>query len=353
MTMKTLSIGFLLGLALLGLANAQPTNPPPLPDYATLGETSLSSLHGVNLGNMLEAPTEGAWGVSVHEKYFSIIKQAGFKIIRVPIRWAAHVEEDKNPVIDSAFFSRIDWVVAQAERNGLVAILDYHNDDELMKNPDLVTSDPESPANRFIHLWKQIAIHYKDAPPSIFFELLNEPNGKMDAPHWNTLLAKTLAVVRATNPTRTIVIGPAHWNNYRDLPKLVLPDHDPNLLVTIHYYEPMSFTHQGASWIDGSAKWLGNKWGTDAEKQTVTHDFDQAAAWGQAHHRPIYLGEFGAFSRGDMDSRARWISFVARTAEAHGFPWTYWEFCSGFGAYDPKAQAWREPLLKALLPKAP
>ena len=26
------------------------------------------------------------------------------------------------------------------------------------------------------------------------------------------------------------------------------------------------------------------------------------------------------------------------------------EFCSGFGAYDPKAEAWREPLKSALLP---
>jgi endoglucanase len=342
--MKALLASFLLVCALLGLAAAQPTNLPPLPEYATLGETSLASLHGVNLGNMLEAPKEGAWGVSVHEEYFPIIRQAGFSIIRVPIRWAAHVGPAPGYTIAPTFFSRIDWVVAQAEKNGLLAILDYHNDDALMK-------DPDANADRFVAIWKQIAVHYKDAPTTIFFELLNEPNGKLDAPHWNALLAKTLAVVRATNPTRTVVIGPVHWNNYRDLPKLVLPDSDRNILVTIHYYEPMSFTHQGASWIDGSDKWLGNKWGTDAEKQTVTHDFDQAAAWGTAHHRSIYLGEFGAFSRGDMDSRSLWTSFVARTAESHGFPWTYWEFCSGFGAYDPHAQAWRQPLLKALLPK--
>ena len=52
-----------------------------------------------------------------------------------------------------------------------------------------------------------------------------------------------------------------------------------------------------------------------------------------------------------MDSRARWTAFVARTAEAHSFAWTYWEFCSGFGVYDPVAHAWREPLLNALLPQ--
>ena len=33
--------------------------------------------------------------------------------------------------------------------------------------------------------------------------------------------------------------------------------------------------------------------------------------------------------------------------------WAYWEFGSGFGAYDPQAKAWRQPLRKALLDKEP
>ena len=343
--MRILLAAFLAGCAFFGISRAQPTNLPPVPDadYASYGETSLG--HGVNLGNMLEAPKEGEWGVTVQEEYFPIIKQAGFMLIRVPIRWSAHVSSAPDYAIDPAFFSRVDWVVAQAEKNNLVAILDYHNDDALMK-------DPDANADRFVAIWKQIAEHYRDAPASIMFELLNEPNGKMDAPRWNDLLAKTVAVVRVSNPTRAIVVGPVAWNGIWMLPKLVLPESDRYLLVTVHFYDPMTFTHQGASWIEGSNKWLGNTWqGTDAEKQAVTQAFDQAAAWGSAHHRPIFLGEFGSFSRGDMDSRARWTAFVARTAEARGFPWGYWEFCSGFGVYDAQAHAWRQPLLDALLPK--
>jgi endoglucanase len=114
----------------------------------------------------------------------------------------------------------------------------------------------------------------------------------------------------------------------------------------------MHFTHQGAEWVwHNNTKYVGTKWlGTDAEKKAVTDAFDTAAKWGADHHRPMYLGEFGAYSKGDMDSRARWTNFVARTAEARGMSWSYWEYCRGFGAYDPKAQQWRQPLLKALLP---
>jgi endoglucanase len=340
--MRTLLATFLTGGALLGIAPAQSTNSAPAPAATT---SVVQPGHGVNLGNMLEAPHEGDWSKPVQEAYFPIIRKAGFTVVRVPIRWAAHVSPAPDYTIDPAFLGRVDWVVAQAEKNHLKAILDYHNDSALMH-------DPDANADRFVAIWKQVAAHYQDAPSSILFELLNEPTGKLDAPRWNALLGKTLAVVRVANPTRTVVVGPVQWNNIAALPELVLPDHDRHLLVTIHFYDPLPFTHQGARWMPGADKWLGTTWqGTDAEKLAVTQAFDKAAAWAGIHQRPIYLGEFGAYSKGDMASRARWTACVARAAESHGFSWTYWEFCSSFGVYDPQAQAWRMPLLEALLPQ--
>ena len=54
----------------------------------------------------------------------------------------------------------------------------------------------------------------------------------------------------------------------------------------------------------------------------------------------------------DMQSRAAWTRAVTREAERHGIAWCYWEFGAGFGAYDRDKKAWREPLLKALIPPA-
>ena len=50
-----------------------------------------------------------------------------------------------------------------------------------------------------------------------------------------------------------------------------------------------------------------------------------------------------------MPSRARWTKAVVREAETRGFSWAYWEFGAGFGAYDPEAKAWRQPLLQSLI----
>jgi endoglucanase len=77
---------------------------------------------------------------------------------------------------------------------------------------------------------------------------------------------------------------------------------------------------------------------------------DKALAWSVKHRRPIYLGEFGAYSKADMESRARWTRFVAAEAAKRKIAFAYWEFCAGFGVYDPDREDWREPLKDALLP---
>ena len=338
--MKTIATFVVLGLfSLLSRAD-------PAPDSA--GTTAPVEIgHGMNFGNFLEAPPGSGWGRALTDNDFVLVKQAGFTTVRVPICWSGSLLNDGNFTIDPAFLAKIDWVVAEAKKYGLNAILDYHNDGSLM-------NDPDGQAGRYLATWKQISAHFKDAPPSILFELLNEPNRQLDAPHWNALLAQALAIVRVDNPHRAVVIGPVRSNNPDYLKDLVLPENDRDIIVTIHYYRPMKFTHQGASWVTGAQQWLNTAWeGAPADTQPIVSDFDKAAAWGKEHHRPIYLGEFGAFVKGPMDSRARWIAFVARTAEAHGFSWTYWELSSGFGVFDPVTQQWREPLLKALLPQSP
>ena len=81
-------------------------------------------------------------------------------------------------------------------------------------------------------------------------------------------------------------------------------------------------------------------------------DLDKALAWSLRHRRPIFLGEFGAYSKSDLESRVRWTRFVADEAVKRKMSFAYWEFCAGFGIYDSRKSTWLEPLKEALLPKA-
>jgi endoglucanase len=298
----------------------------------------------VNLGNALEAPSEGEWGVFLQAQYFRLIREAGFDLVRIPIRWSAHAEAQSPYAIEEAFFTRVDWAVEQALEQGLTTIINIHHYDELVRQP-------AAHRERFVALWRQLAARYRDYPDTLWFELLNEPHDRLGGATWNTYAERAIAVIRETNPTRTIVVGPGDWNSVSALSALKLPEDDRQLVVTFHYYAPFQFTHQGAEWVQGSNPWLGATWqGSEAERRAVQRDLDEAARWAQANKRRLLLGEFGAYSKADMASRARWTAFVAREAEVRGIDWAYWEFCAGFGVYDAAAGTWREPLREALLP---
>jgi endoglucanase len=300
---------------------------------------------GINMGNALEAPTEGAWGMRLEASYFAAVRAAGFDSVRLPVRWSAHAGKEPPYTIDAAFLERVDWAVDQALANHLGVVLNFHHYEELY-------AQPAEEQARFLALWKQVAQHFRGRPADVVLEILNEPHGKLDDTHWNPMLVAALDLIRGSNPDRFVMIGPTQWNGFRQLPELELPSSDRRLIVTFHYYEPMELTHQGAAWAGPNAtKWLGTTWtGTPEQTQKIKNDFDAVADWAKAHDRPIYLGEFGAYEKAPMPSRAAWTAAVARAAEARGFSWAYWEFGAGFGAYDREAKSWRSPLLQALVP---
>lgn len=299
---------------------------------------------GINMGNALEAPNEGEWGVLIKAEYFAAIKEAGFNSVRIPVRWSAHAAIDSPYVIDPVFMSRVDWVIGQARLRELAVVLNIHHYEEIFVQP-------QQEKKRFTGIWKQIAGRYKSYSNQLFFEILNEPNDKLTPEIWNEFLSEALQVIRATNPQRTVIIGTAEWGGVGSLSKLKIPAEEKNVIVTVHYYNPFQFTHQGAEWVSGSDAWLGTTWtASNNEKQAVNSDLDKVWSYSLVNKRPIFVGEFGAYSKADMDSRARWTNFVARGCEEREFSWAYWEFCSGFGAYDKDNKVWRAQLLNALVP---
>src|SRR5688572_31783597 len=98
-----------------------PPTPTSTPEPTSTPIPSVTLRRGVNMGNMLEAPNEGEWGVFIQEEYFDLIKEAGFDFVRLPVRWNAHPDETWAYMsgtafftIDPAFFARVDEVVGWA-----------------------------------------------------------------------------------------------------------------------------------------------------------------------------------------------------------------------------------------------
>lgn len=303
---------------------------------------------GVNLGNALEAPTEGEWGMTVQEEYIQLISDAGFDAVRIPVRWNAHAADESPYKINKKFFNRIDEVIGWALERDLMVVLNIHHYNALMEQP-------QEHRERFLALWQQIAEHYHDAPNNLLFEVLNEPHGKLSGELWNNFLSRGIDVIRESNPYRTLIIGTAPWGGIGGLENLSVPGDDQNIIVTVHYYEPFHFTHQGASWAgDESSEWLGTTWTATSEQQSkLDKDFDFVQRWANEHNRPIYLGEFGAYNAAPLESRKTWTSHIRQAAEERDFSWSYWEFGAGFGVFDRDNGQWRSGLLEALVPGSP
>jgi endoglucanase len=335
----------LQGAAVVALLLASPAaagaGGPSAPAFAVNGRLS----RGVNIIGYDPIWQDRAKG-RFQERHFARIREAGFTSVRINLHPFRHMDAANGFALKPAWLETLDWAVKGALGARLAVILDMHEFHAMAE-------DPAGRKEAWLAFWRQVAPRFKDAPDDVVFELLNEPFGKLTPELWNDYLMEGLAVVRATNPTRTVILGGGRWNSIDSLQTLVLPEDDRNLIATVHYYTPMEFTHQGAPWNEETKALSSVPWtGTDEERQRIELDFAKAQQWAVAHDRPVFLGEFGAYDKAPMDSRARYTAAVARTAERLGWSWAYWQFDSDFILYDVDKDAWVEPLEKALVPSA-
>jgi len=218
---------------------------------ASAGHEALKKFRrGANLGNYLESPRGQNWGMRYSATDFDHIKAEGFDHVRVPIRWNDYAGPAPEFKLPAEIFTKVDFLVTNALQRGLAVIVNIHHFDEF-------TTDPAGQTPKFLALWKQIGAHYRTAPATLAFELLNEPKDNATTAVINPIYASAIQVIRASNPGRTIFVGPGKWNSVDELKHLVLPADDHNLIVTVHCYDPFLFTHQGASWTGNQTRTKG------------------------------------------------------------------------------------------------
>ncbi len=295
----------------------------------------------VNLGNALEAPREGEWGYRIDRRDLAKIAAAGFDAVRVPVNFSIYAARKPPYTLDSRVLRRVDQVLDWAQAAGLSVRIDVHHYEEIYE-------DAQAEEARFLAIWRQLATRYRARPPSVAFELLNEPRGSlMDVGVLQGLQARALAVIRETNPTRWVIVSGPDWGTINGL-DLYSPPNDPRVATSISFYDPFNFTHQHGHFLNYDLR-FGRAWGQPEDIAEVQARVARAAAWAQARNTPLVVGEFGVYRRTPLEERAAWMRTAREAFDAHGLAWCAWDFAGEFPIYDRDAKSWIEPMRRALL----
>ena len=292
------------------------------------------------------------------EKDVEFIASIGYDHIRIPIDEGQMWSENgkKEPEAFQLLHSAIGW----AFKHELKVILDLHilrshhfNEDEKPLWTDPLAQE------RFFQCWRDLSSELsKYSIEKLAYELMNEPVAD-DPEDWNELVAKAAKVVRENEPQRFIVIGSNRWQSVHTFDALKVPENDPYIILSFHFYEPFLLTHHQASWTsigdyDGPVKYPGllvdskdivaiedaklreeikrrnGVWNRDTIEKMMSKPIQKA----KELNLQLYCGEWGCLPTVSRNSFLHWYGDMHDILEGHNIAWTNWDYKGGFGVVD-------------------
>jgi aryl-phospho-beta-D-glucosidase BglC (GH1 family) len=352
----------------------------------------MENLHlgrGLNVGTWLfwEPLTEERLRRFFTEDDVKQIADWGFRHIRIPFDYAL-LESDAQPgIYHEDGFRWFDLALEWAEQADLQVVLDMHRAPgfffmDAEGNGDFtpkLISDPLY-RQRFMALWQAIARRYKGRYPGVAFEPVNEIIASSHD-DWNEFLAEIIAAIRQVDATRTIVVGSNQWNSCWTFAHLRYFN-DPHLIYTFHFYDPILFTHQRASWeirshfLQRTVPYPGRPEGLHAEvdrarregfplvaeqlaelatrydtisesRETLSAALEPVLAFQRHTQAAIYCGEFGVYDAAPREDTHRWFADMLSIFDENHIVWANWQYKGpDFALVDAQSRMCDEKLLK-------
>ena len=255
--------------------------------------------------------------------------------------------------------AELDAAIDRLLSIGFAVSLDLHPGERLSR---LHKTEPERAFALIEALWRELARHHARRPADrLFFEVLNEPS--VSRAVWESQAPRLAATIRANAPDHTIIVGTADFQQISHLPSA--PSALPNVVYAVHYYAPMTFTHQGLDWSDdplrhlhdvpfplsradrksdrllqelraaghaAAAEELEKALREPWDARRVAADVARAGEWARRHGQAVVLNEFGVLAwKAPVVDRLYWLETVRRAAEQACIGWAHWDYADAFG----------------------
>lgn len=284
---------------------------------------------------------------------FVNLKKLGGNILRLPVNFQSFTSGAPDYKIDSVFFKYLDKAVSWAEEMNINIIIDNHT---FYKDGSVYyTIEPQ-----LSKIWDQVSLRYRNRSDLIMYEICNEPHD-VDDYVWGRIQQNIINVIRRNDSIHTIIVNPAGWSSYNNLKKL--PEYnDPNLIYDFHFYDPMIFTHQSASFVtpkttnlknvpfpydqarmpafpdDLKGTWFETSFKNYQEESRIERLkslIDIAVDFRETRKVRIYCGELGVHIPGaPPEDRVLWYQTICSYLKEKNIPFTIWDYKDVFGIFD-------------------
>jgi len=286
------------------------------------------------------------------EKDVKFIDSLGFDHIRLPIDEEQMWDESGKRNEDA--FTLMKDFLGWSENAGLRVIIDLH----ILRSHHF--NEAEKPLwtvpaeqDKFIALWKDLSSFLKEYPTGMLaYEPMNEPVAD-DPEQWNQLLSRLIDSIRIWEPERVLVLGSNRWQSADTFDKLRVPEGDPNIILSYHFYEPFFLTHYQAGWTNlkdfkGKVNYPGQivlnsnlpEHKRIYNRDTLAYMMRKPFALAEKMNLPLYCGEFGIYMDFFPESKLAWYSDMISIFEEHDVAYANWNYKStSFGIVDNEGRA--------------
>ena len=315
-------------------------------------------LRGVNLGGWFsqvdciqEKDPVGFPGVIQHIRTFldtsdfKRIRKAGFNHVRLPVDYFNLFETDDASKPKAEEFSLLDKALKEIQAADLDVILDLHkcpgHDFHLGCSTEQAFFADPAARKKTCDIWAYMAERYSNEP-RVMMELLNEPAGS-DSRVWDKVKDEIFWAIRKHAPKNTIVVGSNKWNSAKEF-EFLTPMDDDNAIYSFHTYTPVTFTHQGAAWIQDPFFHMERPWPGDYaaptgdaetrlnvefgkwDKARLQASIQNALDFRAKYDLPVSCNEFGVYVQVPRQYQIAWMrDFLDILREADvGF--SYWNY---------------------------
>ena len=346
------------------------TNPSSIPDSSfvhlnTVPPQRVKNLaRGVNVANWFWYPASGDdrhFDDYLSDTELEWIHARGFTFIRLPIDPKyLYVEGETgqpNAGLGQPNATNLVYINHAVERvlaHNLSIILELHENDWQRLEGDAAYDDG------LVKMWGELASNWSryDAD-KVFFEPVNEPRYYLHPQDWLVLQDRMLTAIRVNAPNNTLLAEGPYVSSIEGT-MMMNPSADGNIIYTFHFYDPVAFTHQGASWLPGGfdqirnlrypfeeenekevlanvseplaraavIQYAADKWNSSVMKERL----GRIAAWAERENVTILAGEFGANDAvTPQDSRIAWLTDARQAFDEYHVGWSVWSYETGFG----------------------